>query len=125
METIYDFNDEMMLAHNALKDARDKFAEVVERDSRAKNLTERHRGRWIQRVHEIESVSPIMVKDGNVEEDEPAIDGNALTETDLIPKDMSWQQLQRAAKSANINIHKLKRPEIESLLSAPKISVEA
>ncbi len=78
MNTIYEFSDEMMKANNTLKEARDKFSELVEVESRLQGLTERHRQRWIERVNGLERSSPLMVK-GNVVETPVETDGNTAT----------------------------------------------
>ena len=128
---IFDFTDGMIIAHNALVEARKAFADLVEIESRIQELTERHRMRWILDVHRIEQSSPLMLKSGELEEQveahdtveptESSTDGETI-QVSMLPvendelKDLSWRDLVQLAKSKNIKTHGVKRPELEALL---------
>ncbi len=113
METIYDFTDEMIAAHNELKKARASFASIAEAESRQQGLTERHRGRWIERVQQISLNSPLMVKTDAKVVPEP--DGNETDDTSFDPKTASWNDLRKEATKQGHNVHGKTRRDIEAL----------
>ncbi len=143
METIYDFTDEMMSSHNELKEARDKFAELVEKESRGAGLTERHRGRWIDKVHIIEQNAGLMVKEtpiaiepettiADVNEDMGFTERKRAVDriADIVIKTNGEIDWRKKAKSLGINTFQKSKEwalsEIakkEALLAEPQVAV--